>query len=165
MLSKFAGRVPGMAVVDWLTKSAQHSVSHCSLIILLLELVTFQTERSAIVFSASTKGWSVRFEFQKKSSIALFSFESVGIISRINKSKNYRLEGVGNQNKFTIKISRLEADDEGVRSVEISLERFVTSRSTVRTNNDLLDVENKINELFQFYTTQRYCRLSKSKCQ
>ena len=29
MLSKFAGRVPGMAVVDWLTKSAQHSVSHC----------------------------------------------------------------------------------------------------------------------------------------
>lgn len=45
------------------------------------------------------------------------------------------------------------ADDEGVRSVEISLERFVTSRSTLRTNNDLLDVENKINELFQFYTT------------
>ena len=73
--------------------------------------------------------------------------------------------GLGDLDKFTIKISRFGADDEGVRSVEISLERFVTSRSTVRTNNDLLDVENKINELFQLYTTQRYCRLSKSKCQ
>ena len=68
-------------------------------------------------------------------------------------------------NKLTIKIRRFGAEDEGVRSVEISLERFVTSGSTLGTNNDLLDVENKIKELFQFYTTQRYCRLSKSKCQ
>ena len=67
--------------------------------------------------------------------------------------------------RTSLRSKSADADDEGVRSVEISLERFVTSRSTVRTNNDLLDVQNKINELFQFYTTQRYCRLSKSKCQ
>ena len=143
----FAGYFTKSSVGSWLDYSLNiHKVSSACLIslpnqsnilsaivtlsslILLLELVTFKTRHHCV---SSTPAWSALYSaVSQKECVCLIGILARNLQSFGKSVQQFWVSGV-RQGQTYDQNQQIRAYDEGVRSVEISLGRPLTSRSTV----------------------------------